>query len=127
MLAVFRRRSVASQVPPRYRQPVRRRVRLVRARVRRVHSRAARLLVVSSGWVWVAAASLVGFEMFEVIVGTFLLAPELLPVALVGLALAWYFRTTLRRTAVSIRVRLRLARMRRHARVEPPADHRSRR
>jgi hypothetical protein len=127
MLISFRRRPVTSQVPARYRRPVPRWFRLMRARVRRIRSRSARLLMVSSGWVWVAAASLVGFEMFEVVVGTFLLAPELLPVVLIGLASAWYFRAALRRTTRWVRVRLRLARLHRRDRPERSVRRRSRR
>ncbi|PZE77831.1 hypothetical protein [Curtobacterium sp. MCBD17_019] len=125
MLASFRRRHIPSKVPPRYRQPSWRKIGLLRARGRRVRHRAARHLMLFSGWVWFAAASLVGFEMFDMIFGTFLLAPELLPVVLIGLAFAWYFREALRRTKGSIRVRLRLARMRRSTQPERSVHHRS--
>ncbi|PZE29760.1 hypothetical protein DEI86_00160 [Curtobacterium sp. MCBD17_028] len=114
-------------MPPRYRQPFPRKISLWRARVRRARYGAARLLMLFTGWVWFAAASFVGFEMFDMIFGTFLLAPELLPVVLIGLAFAWYFRETLSRTKGSIRVRLRLARMRRSTQPERSVHHRSRR
>ncbi len=66
-----------------------------------------------TGWTWVAAGSLVGFEMLDLIFGTFLFAPELLPLLILGLALVWYFRDRLRRSWRRARARIRLARLRR--------------
>jgi len=76
---------------------------------RRLHTRAT----LFRGWTWVAAGSLIGFEMLDVVFGAFILAPELLPLAILGLALVWLFRDRLRRARVSLRVRVRLARVRR--------------
>ncbi|OJX77495.1 hypothetical protein [Leifsonia sp. 71-9] len=76
---------------------------------RRLHTRAT----LFSGWTWVAAGCLIGFEMLDVVFGAFILAPELLPLAILGLALVWQFRDRLRRARVSLRVRVRLARVRR--------------
>ncbi|WP_218775182.1 hypothetical protein, partial [Leifsonia sp. NCR5] len=59
---------------------------------RRLHTRAT----LFSGWTWVAAASLIGFETLDIVFGAFILAPELLPLVLVGLALVWVFRERLR-------------------------------
>lgn len=69
-------------------------------------------LTVFSGWTWVAAGSLVGFEMLDVIFGTFALAPELLPLVILCLALAWLFRRRLRRAWARLRARLRVLRIR---------------
>ncbi|MFC4241819.1 hypothetical protein ACFOYW_00420 [Gryllotalpicola reticulitermitis] len=73
-------------------------------------------LTLFSGWTWIAAGSLIGFEMFDVIFGAFLLAPELIPAVILTLALTWYFRRTLHRAWRRGRARWRLARMtgRRH-------------
>lgn len=76
---------------------------------RRLHTRAT----LFSGWTWVAAASLIGFEALDIVFGAFILAPELLPLVIVGLALAWLFRERLRRARARLRARLRLARLRR--------------
>lgn len=76
---------------------------------RRLHTRAT----LFSGWTWVAAGSLIGFEMLDIVFGAFILAPELLPLAILGLALVWLFRDRLRHARVSLRVRVRLARVRR--------------
>lgn len=83
--------------------------------LRRALDRARRRLTLFSGWTWVAAGSLVGFEMLDLIFGTFVLAPELLPLVILCLALAWYFRRRLRRAWARLRgrVRLRLSRSRR--------------
>ena len=102
-----------STTPPRRRSPLRRRALVLVVIGRRMHRRSSRRLVLLSGWVWIAAISLVGVEMFDVVFGTFLLAPELLPVVLIGLACAWYFRAALRRAERALRVRLRLLRARR--------------
>jgi len=80
--------------------------------MRRLRYRIGRRMTVFSGWVWVAAISFVGVEMFDIVFGAFLLAPEFLPVVLIGLAVAWYFREALRAMSHSFRVRLRLVRSR---------------
>ncbi len=100
-------------MPHRTTAPPFRRARLVRARLRRVRRRIEARLVLFSGWVWVAAVSLVGIEVFEVVFGTFVLAPELLPVALVVMALASLFRERLRHARRRVVVRVRAARARR--------------
>lgn len=56
-----------------------------------------------------AAFSFIGIEMFEVVFGTFLLAPELLPLALLGFAAAWYFREQLAAVRRRLRIAVRLA------------------
>lgn len=66
-----------------------------------------------SGWTWVAAASLIGFETLDIVFGAMILAPELLPLVIVGLALAWLLRERMRRVIVRIRARWRLNRLRR--------------
>ena len=70
-----------------------------------------------SGWTWVAAASLIGFETLDIVFGAFILAPELLPLVIVGLALAWLFRERLRRARTRVRPRLRLTGIRRARRT----------
>ncbi len=102
--------------PPRRRSRPRRLFALVRARCRRLHRRSVARLVLFSGWTWVAAGSFVGFEMLEIIFGAFILAPELLPIVLIVLASAWYFRARLRRSWTYARARMRLARLRRRLR-----------
>jgi hypothetical protein len=64
------------------------------------------------GWVWCAAGSLVGFEAFDILFGTFALAPELLPIVILGLALTWYFRGRVRRFSTCARAYRRLRRIR---------------
>jgi hypothetical protein len=81
-------------------------------RARGAYDALVRRLTLFSGWVWVAAISFVGIETFEVVFGMFVLAPELLPLALIALACAWYFRGALRRVTHTARVRIRLARAR---------------
>ena len=44
-----------------------------------------------------AAASLVGFEVLEILLGTMIAVPEALPIVLLALAAVWYFRRGLRR------------------------------
>jgi len=68
-----------------------------------------------TGWTWVAAGSLVGFELLDLLFGSFLYAPELLPLVILALALVWYFRERLRAGAERIRWRIRLSRFRRRA------------
>lgn len=76
---------------------------------RRLHARAT----LFSGWTWVAAASLIGFETLDIVFGAMILAPELLPLVIVGLALTWLFRERLRRAIIRLRARWRLGRLRR--------------
>jgi len=90
-----------------------RRARLLAIRTRRRVRRFVRWLTLFGGWTWVAAASLIGFESFELLFGVFALAPELLPLAIIGLAVAWYFRERLRELRKRLRVRWRAARARR--------------
>lgn len=102
-----------STSPPRRRRTLRRKSRLLVARLRRGRWRITRRLVLFSGWIWVGAVSLVGFEMFDIVFGTFLLAPEFLPIVLTFMALAWYFRERLKPVWARLLVRLRLLRGRR--------------
>jgi len=90
-----------------------RRARLLAIRTRRVLRRFGRRLTLFGGWTWVAAASFVGFESFEVLLGMSALAPELLPLAIIALALAWHFREHLRALRRRLRIRWRAARARR--------------
>jgi len=85
-------------------------------RYRRVRRRISRRFTLFTGWVWVAAFSFIGIEMFEVVFGTFLLAPELLPLALVGFAACWYFREQLTSARRRFRLAARLAVRRRRRR-----------
>jgi polyferredoxin len=93
--------------PSRHRTPSLRRLRLARCRIRRLLLRIERRLTLSTGWVWVAAISFVGIEMFDVVFGAMLLAPEFLPVVLLGLALVWWFRESLRGAVRTLRDRIR--------------------
>lgn len=89
---------------------------LTRARLRRRARRIARRLILLGGWTWLAAGSLVGFEVLEMLFGTLALAPEFIPLLVVALAVAWYFRDRLRRAARRLRLLLlwlRIARRRR--------------
>ena len=70
------------------------------------------------GWTWVAAASLIGFEAFDILFGAFVLAPELLPLVIIALALGWYFRERIRAVIRRWRIRARAARV---ARIHSPA------
>jgi len=81
--------------------------------VARLCRRIAARLTLFSGWAWIAAGSLVGFEVLDVLFGTFVLAPELVPLVILALALAWLFRSRLRRASSRVRARWRLARMKR--------------
>jgi hypothetical protein len=76
--------------------------------VRRVLRRTHQSLTLFSGWTWIAAGSLIGFEMLDLVFGTFVLAPELVPLVILCLALVWYFRRRLRRAWSRLRARIRL-------------------
>ncbi|MGX1933810.1 hypothetical protein [Microbacterium resistens] len=94
----------------------RRRWRLIRARAsRRLRHLLLVPLVRGSTAVYFAATALVGFEGVEVIFGTFLLAPEFVPVALGVLAMIWLLRSR----ADRVRRRLRLAALRLRRRRDP--------
>jgi hypothetical protein len=71
-------------------------IRLAFAVFRREVSRTRSRLLLFSGWVWVAAGSLVGFELLEILLGGLIAVPEVLPVVLIALAFAWYFRRGIR-------------------------------
>ncbi len=107
--------SPATPRPSSRRRPCRRAALALRL-ARRALRGAVRRLALLTGWTWVAAGSLIGFEAFELLFGAFALAPELLPLAILALALAWYFRERLRRARRRLRARLRLARIRRRDR-----------
>jgi hypothetical protein len=77
----------------------------------RAFQRITRRLILFSGWTWVAAGSLIGFEALDVVFGAFALAPELLPLVILCLALAWLFRRRLRRAWSRMRARIRLSRL----------------
>jgi hypothetical protein len=79
--------------------------------ISRLARRVAARLTLLSGWAWIAAGSLVGFEVLDVLFGSFVLAPEIVPLVLLALALAWLFRERLRRARSRLRARRRLARI----------------
>ncbi len=85
-------------------------------RVRRLIRTLHRRLVLLSGWTWVAAGSLIGFEAFDILFLSFALAPELIPLAVLALALYWFARERVRALRRRIRVQLRAARVRRSGR-----------
>jgi len=88
------------------RSRARRRIALARSRVRRRVRRLTRRLLVLGGWTWLAAGSLVGFEVLEMLFGTLALAPEFIPLLVIGLAGAWFLRDRLRRLARRLRLLL---------------------
>lgn len=109
------RRSRFNIRPPLNRHTFFRWARLHLFRARGIKRGVAERLTLFSGWTWVAAGSLVGFEMLEIIFGGFILAPELLPLAILTLAILWLFREriqTLRKRAY-VRRRARRARRQR--------------
>jgi hypothetical protein len=53
-------------------------------------------LGVRAGWVYAAALSLVGIEVFEMLLGVTALAPEILPIVLVVLAVIYFTRHRIR-------------------------------
>ncbi len=75
---------------------VRRRARLMRMLLRRRLERLSWPLWRFGTWMFLAAGALVGFEVLEAVIGGFILAPELVPVALLVLATAWAIREGVR-------------------------------
>lgn len=73
-----------------------RRFRFQLIRARRAYRKVNNRLMLLSGWTWVAAGSLVGFEMLDILFGALILAPEFLPLVIIMLALIWVFREKLR-------------------------------
>lgn len=45
-----------------------------------------------SGWIWLAAGSLVGFEVLDLVLASLGFAPEMVPMVLLALALVWWLR-----------------------------------
>ena len=88
-----------------------RRIALLYRLGRRLYRRVALRALSFGGWVWLAAGSAIGFEAFDILFGTFALAPELLPFAILGIALVWYFRERLRRLTARARAYRRLRRL----------------
>jgi len=58
-------------------------------------------------WMILGAAAVVGFEGLEALLGTFLMAPELLPLMLLALAVYWVFRERIVRRLSRVRRRWR--------------------
>jgi hypothetical protein len=79
-------------------------------------------LVMLSGWTWVAAGSLIGFEALEMVLGASLAAPEFIPLVVIGLGLAWFLRERIRAAARRLRIRVRARRARRADLARRPAD-----
>lgn len=90
-----------------------RQLRLLRLHTLRMRVRASNAILRSAVrmdvWIYLAAATLVGFEGLEVLFGAMLVAPELLPFVLFALALIW----TMKKRGRWIRRRIALARRRR--------------
>lgn len=68
-------------------------LRLIRYRFRRMIVRTStallRVTIRLDTWIYLAATGLIGFEGLEVLFGTFLMAPEFVPLVLLALALVW--------------------------------------
>jgi hypothetical protein len=79
-------------------------------KLRRLILRLYSRLLMLSGWTWVAAGSVIGFEAFDILFMSFALAPEFLPLAIIALALYWLMRERMLAVRKRIRVRLRAAR-----------------
>ena len=103
-------RTVPSFHRPLSSRPIRRLALLTRLG-RRLYRRVALRALSFGGWVWLAAGSAIGFEAFDILFGTFAIAPELLPFAILGIALVWYFRERLRRLTARARAYRRLRRL----------------
>jgi hypothetical protein len=110
MLSFFVRKSFIAPPPSRHPR-VLRHARLALLHARRFARGVIVRLTLLGGWTWIAAISLVGFETFDVLFLSFALAPEFLPLVIVGLAVIWFLRERIR--AVWSRVRLRRSRVRR--------------
>ena len=99
--------------PPRVRPRL---LRLIRYRCLRFRRRCAdaalRHAVRMEVWIYLAAGALLGFEGLEALLGTMLIAPELVPLVLLALAVVW---TAKRRGRWFLR-RIALARRRRRIR-----------
>lgn len=67
-------------------------------------------LTLMSGWTWVAAASLVGIEGLELLLGVGVAVPELIPLLVLGLAVCWFLRQRIRRVVQRAVVRHRARR-----------------
>lgn len=102
-----------SRRPLRHRRPFRL-LRLARARARRTWQRLVIVpLIHASTWTYLAAGALVGFEALEILFGAFVLAPEIIPLLLVGLAAQWWLRERVRRIVRLWRLHRRRVRARR--------------
>jgi hypothetical protein len=75
--------------------------------VRRTLANAWLWLGLQAGWMYAAAFSLVGIEVFEMLVGITALAPELFPFIILALAMIFYFRRGIARALVRSRRRFR--------------------
>ncbi|OZB83258.1 hypothetical protein [Microbacterium sp. 13-71-7] len=96
--------------PPRVRPRLLRLIRYRRLRIRHRWARAAlRHAVRMEVWIYLAAGALLGFEGLEALLGAMLIAPELVPLVLLALAVVW---TAKRRGRWIVR-RIELARRRR--------------
>jgi hypothetical protein len=74
----------------------------LRNTVRRMTDR----LTILNGWAWVAAASVIGFEGLEVVLGSMLAVPEFVPIAILALALVAVIRQWwMRRATPGLRTR----------------------
>lgn len=97
--------------PQQYRWPALRRLGLLWRLARQAYRRLAIRATLFGGWVWFAAGSLIGFEAFDIVFGTFVLAPELLPLVILGLAVTWYLRGQVRRVSTRARAYRRIKRI----------------
>ena len=69
--------------------------------VRASIGRATDRLSMFARWTWVAAASLIGFEGLEIVLGSMLAAPEFVPLVILTIALVAVVRSRWRRRAVA--------------------------
>ncbi len=103
-------RLLVPLVPP---SPRLRWLRLIRYRLRRakvrVSSALLRVTVRMDTWIYLAAAGLIGFEGLEVLLGSFLLMPEFVPLILLLLALLWAVKHHARRWSRLMRLARRRA------------------
>ncbi|BDZ48155.1 hypothetical protein GCM10025867_03960 [Frondihabitans sucicola] len=96
--------------------------RLVLRRTSRALGAVSARLTLFSGWTWIAAGSLIGFEMLEIVFSSFLLVPELLPVVLLVLAGVFFFRARIVSMRARLTIRIRAARASRHVAAERRRD-----